>query len=320
MDDNQCTAVDTPIDHTRIVWEGDSSIAKLSKSILQSLAVDQLKQKDTGEFTTNSPIYSDPTDPIPVKVNQQIWFNIIRHRNSDSSTPTLSLFQSFASALHDTDHSLTFLPISSSKQDLPALSNKVQIKNVDNNRILTYFKPYFTRQHYSLSGYMYISSAMTLEELKQSPAILEWLECNRYSIKPSPSNDEEMVQVGALCFGSECIYREDLKEAICKHSSWVFPLASRPPVLHLTKGDFKGPKKSTKMIFVCTERSRQLEVAGVLTNLYDGTTKEYPNRIMLIFFLLHDNIQHDSTYLQQIIYNHEKILRGRNSTVHSRTM
>jgi hypothetical protein len=235
MDGNQCTAVDTPIDHTRIVWEGDSSIAKLSESILQNLAVDQLKQKETGEFTTSSPSYSDPTDPIPVKVDQRIRFNIIRHRNSDSSTTTLSLFQSFASTLRDTDHSLSILPIGSSKQDLPALSNKVQIKNVDNNRMLTYFKPYFTRQHYSLSGYMCISSAMTLEELKQSPAIYEWLECNRYSIKPSPSNDEEMVQVGALCFGSEFIYREDLKEAICKPPSWVFPLASRPPVLHLKR-------------------------------------------------------------------------------------
>jgi hypothetical protein len=117
-----------------------------------------------------------------------------------------------------------------------------------------------------------------------------------------------MVQIGALCFGSELIYREDLKDAFLKNPSWSFPSAPRPPIIHLTKGDFKGPSKSTKMIFVCSEKSRQLEASHFFSTLYDGTPKEYPNGIMLLFIPLSNTIHYDNLYRQKIIFNHEQYL------------
>jgi hypothetical protein len=71
---------------------------------------------------------------------------------------------------------------------------------------------------------------MPLEDVLAYPAVYKWLETNRTSLKPSPSNMEEMVQIGALCFGSEYIYREDLKSAIMHHPSWHFPVLSAPPI------------------------------------------------------------------------------------------
>jgi hypothetical protein len=46
-----------------------------------------------------------------------------------------------------------------------------------------------------------------------------------------------------------------------------------PPVLQLTRGEFQNPKKSKKMIFIHKEKSKQHEVAEVLTKIYDGTSK-----------------------------------------------
>jgi hypothetical protein len=100
--------------------------------------------------------------------------------------------------------------------------------------MLVYFKPYFTKQHYSLSGFSYVSSSKTLQELQESPYLYEWLESNHYSIRAYPSNDKEMAQIGDLCFRSEFIYLEDLKEAIQQDPSLSFPMTRRPPIIHLT--------------------------------------------------------------------------------------
>ncbi len=47
-----------------------------------------------------------------------------------------------------------------------------------------------------------------------------------------------MVQLGALCFGSEYIYQEDLKQAIIAHPEWNFPTLETTPVIQLTRGEF----------------------------------------------------------------------------------
>jgi len=62
------------------------------------------------------------------------------------------------------------------------------------------------------------------------------------------------------------------------------------------------------MIFIHTEKSKQHEVTQVLTNIYDGTSKKYPNGNMMLFIPMHDNIKYDSHYRQKVIYIHEQYL------------
>jgi hypothetical protein len=79
-------------------------------------------------------------------------------------------------------------------------------------------------------------------------------------MKECPSQDEEMVQIGAFCFSSEFIYREDLKIALERDLAWNFPNLEKKPVIQLTRGEFRAPKKSCKMIFINAEKSKQHEV------------------------------------------------------------
>jgi hypothetical protein len=153
-----------------------------------------------------------------------------------------------------------------------------------------------------------LSSSLSFDQLITSTEVHEWLEYNRYSAKLSPSQEEEMVSIGALCFSSEFIYREDLNQSIQRHPSWTFPTLQTPPILELTKADFRGTSKSVTMIFVSTEKSKQLPVANFFSSLYDATPKEYPNGIMLLFIPLRDGITYDNTYRDKIIYNHEQYL------------
>jgi hypothetical protein len=126
--------------------------------------------------------------------------------------------------------------------------------------------------------------------------VYQWLEANRYSVKPSHSNAEEMVQISTLCLSSKFIYREDLKFAKMQHPSWVFLTLSQPPMIHLTKGDLKGPKKSTKMLFICCEKSKQVHATEFFSTLYDGMQKEYPNGIMMLFIPINQSIMYEPTY------------------------
>ncbi len=116
-----------------------------------------------------------------VKVNQRLQLNLICHRNSDASTPNLQLFKSFATALHSSDQYLSILPVSIAKQDLPSISNKTQINLVDKNRMMIYFKPYFSRQNYSLSGYFYISSSKSIQSSKHC-----WIYTSDWSVTDTP--------------------------------------------------------------------------------------------------------------------------------------
>jgi hypothetical protein len=155
---------------------------------------------------------------------------------------------------------------------------------------------------------MNILTDLDFEDLAIAPPIYEWLESNRYTMKECPSQDEEMVQIGAFCFSSEFIYREDLKIALERDPAWNFPNLEKKPVIQLTRGEFRAPKKSCKMIFIHAEKSKQHEVAKVLSNIYDGTSKAYPNGLMLLFIPLYDNVRYDADYRQKVLFNHELYL------------
>lgn len=89
-----------------------------------------------------------------------------------------------------------------------------------------YFKSYHQCQLYSLSGFFHISSKYSLNELQQLPLIDEWLDTYQYFVKTSPSQSEEMIQIGALCYSSTLTFWDDLKQAIYSH-----PLTPTDPTI-----------------------------------------------------------------------------------------
>ncbi len=288
-------------------WETDPTITQLSTTFLENLQVEQEKLIKAGEDAEDTPQYNEPTDEAEISQQQRLRISLRKARNSDSH-PTLKLFKSFTQALRTSDPALTILPINMSKQNLPALNNSTKLSSLDNNKLYTYFKTYYPTQKTSLSGYMHILTNLSFEELSISSPIYEWLETNRYTMRECPSHEEEMIQIGALCFSSEYIYREDLKQAIEADAAWKFPQFEKPPALQLTRGEFRSSKKSKKMIFIHTEKSKQDEVAAIMAQIYDGTTKPYPNGNMMLFIPLQSNIQYDASYRQKVIYNHEQFI------------
>lgn len=293
---------------TCVTWVSDPTITQLSSTLLQNLKAEQGKLQEAGEEPDEATQYKEPTDQVEVEERNRIRLSIKRARQSDTNVPTLKVFKSFVHALKACDKTLAIFPINMNKQNLSAITTSAQISSLDINKLQTYFKTYFPNQKNSLSGYIHISTQLCTEDLLIATPLYEWLETNRYSIKPCISADEEMVQIGALCFGSEYVFRNDLAQAIQDHPAWKFPHMDNPPVILLTRGDFRSPKKSIKMIFVQTEKSKQLEVGKFFSSLYDGTPKNYPNGIMLLFIPLYDHIKHEPAYRQKVIYNHERYL------------
>jgi hypothetical protein len=115
-------------------WVTDPSISKILETFIQNLHQEQEKLREAGEDPEKTTKYIPPSSDSVLKVNQNIHFNLFRARNSDSSTPTLQLFKSFASALRNSDQFLSILPFHSSKQMLPSLSNKTQTSIAEKNK------------------------------------------------------------------------------------------------------------------------------------------------------------------------------------------
>lgn len=62
--------------------------------------------------------------------------------------------------------------IHSQKQHLSGLTNQKQIQATDENKMLTYFSPYYKKQSYSLSSYFHISTSLSFTELQQHQKIV----------------------------------------------------------------------------------------------------------------------------------------------------
>jgi hypothetical protein len=129
---------------------------------------------------------------------------------------TLLLFKSFATALRYTDPSLLIFPYAASKQHYTPLAMLKQIQTIESNKMYQYFKS-FIIVSYSLSGFLHISSQLPFSEIILLPKVQEWLDSNNYFIKLCPSQEEEMIPLGALCYRNVLMHREDLKEAIYQH-------------------------------------------------------------------------------------------------------
>ncbi len=67
-------------------------------------------------------------------------------------------------------------------------------------------------------------------------------------MKLCPTQNEEMVQIGKLCFGSIYIYREHLRIDIIQHASWNPNKDPNPPIFDLILSDFIGPNVKKNVI------------------------------------------------------------------------
>lgn len=291
-------------------WVNDTGITKLTETLFNQLNMNQATLKQNGDDVDSNIQYEQPKESIePTNLNKQrIRFNLIRHRNTSCNTPTLTQFKSFATLLRQMDQNMAILPFQSDKQNVSSISNLKQINNIDATKLQLFFNPYYKKQFYSLSGYFHISSSMSFNAITEHKDMVEWLEENRYYMKLCTSQNEEMVQIGALCFSSMYIYREDLRLNIMQHSTWNPTNAPNPPVFDFLLSDFIGPNKKTKMLFIIGEKSRQNEIAAYFRNLYDGSPKEYPNGAMMVFIPLNEGTTYTPEERSRYIFNHETFL------------
>ncbi len=246
-----------------------------------------------------SPPFIDQESP-----HQHLHINLFRQKGVAGSLKTLQLFKSFALVLQQTDPLLAILPFEATKQHYSSLNSNKQIETIDESKIYQFFRPYYQKQNYSLSGYFYLRMSHTLQAFSTNPQVAEWLDINQYFIKLCPSQAEEMVQIGALCYSHILMHREELKEAILKHELWMPDPTQATPIFDLYVGDFLAGTKKTKMLFVSAEKSKQEQVTSIFKKLYDGSPKEYPNGSMMLFIPLHDNTHTSPEHQEKIIFNH----------------
>lgn len=292
------------------MWVNDTNITRISEMVFRQQQKDKASSENTGDESSDTPQYSDPAfNNIPVvPPSQHIRFNLMRHRNTTSNTTTLKLFKSFAAILRQVDSNLSILPYQANRVHISPLSTLSQIQKVDENKLILYFHPYHKRQYYSLSGYFNIGTTLSPDELFQHHAVLEWLDCNRYHIRVSPSQNEEMVPIGALVFSSIYMYRDDLKQSIMEHPLWNPTNDPSPPIFDLFTGDLLANDNKSRMIFISAERSKQDVLTEFFRKLYDGVPKEYPNGNMMLFIPMNEHMQYSTEYRQKLIYNHEAFI------------
>jgi hypothetical protein len=81
-----------------------------------------------------------------------------------------------------------------------------------------------------------------------------------------------------------------------------------PIVFDLIVRQFRGSKKSTQMIFVTAERSKQDNVRDIFKAIYDGTPKAYPRGEMMLFIPTRNGEQYSNDQRDKFIFNHEQYL------------
>jgi hypothetical protein len=112
-----------------------------------------------------------------------------------SNVPTLQLLKEFAINLQIADHMLAFLPYEASKQHYSSINTLKQIQILNAQKLHTFL-------HYSLSGYFHTGSALPFNDLISHAKVAEWLHVYRYHIKLCPSQHEEILPSGALCYSN----------------------------------------------------------------------------------------------------------------------
>lgn len=252
-------------------------------------------------------------------VHSRLRLNLIRHKYATSTDlTTLQLFKSFATAAKETDKTLVFLPVDSTKQHLTSLVSRAHIDNLTPNQLRLYFSSWFKDQHHSISGFIHMSTHLHVDEFETKLPLAEWLQTYQYSIVPCTSQDEEMSIVGALCYGSLFLNRDSLLNSIITHPSWLALNRGRekPVVIDLIVKPFRSPGKMSDMIFVRAERSKRVLVQEFFLEMYDGTPKKYPRGDMLFFIPVTSKLNEDYTDEQRAkyLFNHVTYLGNEDCT------
>jgi hypothetical protein len=293
------------------LWVNDTGIARLSEVIIHQLDIDRQTREESGDATISpTPQYEDPSfQTIPtVPQIQHMRFNLIRRRDTTCDITTLKLFKSFTTVLREIDNEINILPYETNKNHISPLTNARQINNVDDNKLKLYFRPYHKKQLYSLSGYFNVGTTLSADALFHHAKMMEWLDSHRYYIKLSPSQSEEMVQIGALLFSSIYMYRADLKLSIITHPLWQPKDTENPPIFELFTSDLIAADKKARMIFVSAEKTKADEVSTLFRTIYDGKAKEYPNGAMMLFIPMNEDTQYTSDYRKKLIFNHDSFI------------
>jgi hypothetical protein len=176
-------------DKPHIFTVNDTSVSALSKLILDQL------NKDKEQATSSNPTIEHQdkltTNPDPHKddIRQRMWLNLIRHRGIVSDMTTVKFFHFFGAALREADSTLaalreadstlaalreadstlSFLPFQASKQHYSPLMTHKHITSVTENQLYQFYKPFYRKQVYSLSGYFHISTQLSFPELMSLP-------------------------------------------------------------------------------------------------------------------------------------------------------
>jgi len=142
--------------------------------------------------------------------------------------------------------------------------------------------------------------------------LAEWFATYQYSVKLCRSQDEEMSIIGALCYGSLFLHRDNLLASILALPEWIQLNQGRdkPIIIDLVVKPFRSPRKTADMIFVRSERSKKDEATKFFLKLYDGTPKRYPRGDMLFFIPVSSNLEVDYTDAQRekYLFNHQAYL------------
>jgi len=301
---------------TQASFPEDLTISEVATSIRQRQTTVMEEDEETDPHT--SPLPTSPpkttminTANVPTPINVRI--NLIRHKFATSTDQTsLQLFKSFILAAKKTDPSLIVLPIDSTKQHLSSLTTLKQVENLTNNQLRLYFSSWYRDQPHSISGFLHLNTILDLEDMLTKVPLAEWLATYQYSIKLCCSQDEEMSMIGALCYGSLFLHRDDLLKTIMNLPEWaqLNQGKEKPIVIDLVVKPFKSPGKSSDMIFVRSERSKKEEATKFFLKLYDGTPKRYPRGDMLLFIPVTSKLDAEYTDAQRAkyLFNHQAYL------------
>ncbi len=163
----------------------DLGITKISDIVLNQVQIDQTAMEaDEGvEATKHSPPMEKLTLDTPIR--QRLRINLICHRYARTTDiKTIQLFKSFIRALRKVESQISIIPIDSNKKQYTSIVSNKQIESLNEHQLALYFMPWFKEeQHYSLSGFLHISSNLSFQELFDQVPITKWLDTYQYSVK-----------------------------------------------------------------------------------------------------------------------------------------
>jgi len=144
----------TPTSHPP-TWNNDTNVSAISNEIFDQLQKRQQSTMEVSNLDNDAPSYDKPdrtiiySSPFPT-ISQRIRFNL---RYPNRKAVQIVPYHSQECRLLS-NHP----PLPVFKTTYSSLSNIKQIQTVDDLKVQQFFRPYYQKQLYSLSGFFHISS------------------------------------------------------------------------------------------------------------------------------------------------------------------